>query len=61
VLGFVALGTEVEVVVQDLIASASNGRTMDFHVKFTPTLLIDAEWRLLECYITLLLNLPSKK
>jgi hypothetical protein len=49
VLGFVALRLEVEVVIERVVAALANSGQDDGHVKLTPTLLVDAERRLLDC------------
>lgn len=47
-LGLVALGLEVEVVCQSVVAALANCTEGDAHIKLAPALLIDAEWWLLE-------------
>jgi hypothetical protein len=48
VLGLVALGMEVEVVIERVVAALADCREHDAHVKLAPALLVDAERRLLE-------------
>ncbi len=48
VLGFVALRLEVEVMIERVVSALANGGQDDGHVKLTPTLLVDAERRLLD-------------
>jgi hypothetical protein len=49
----VALGLEVEVVVQSVLAALADGREHDAHVELSPALLLNAERRLLEHWLVL--------
>lgn len=49
VLGLVALGLEVEVVAERVLAALVGCCEDDGHVKLSPSLLFDAERRLLDC------------
>jgi len=53
VLGLVALGLEVEIVAESVVAALADGRKHDAHVELSPALLVDAERRLLEDYAPL--------
>lgn len=48
VLGLVALRLEVKVVVEGVLAALVRRREDDAHVELSPSLLVNAEWRLLE-------------
>lgn len=48
VLGLVALGLEVEVVAERVLAALVRGGEHNGHVELAPALLVDAERRLLE-------------
>ena len=50
VLGLIPLRLEVEVVLERVLAALVCCCEDDAHVKLSPTLLVDAEWRLLEGY-----------
>lgn len=47
-LGLVALRLEIEVVLKCVVAALAYSRQDNAHVEFTPSLLLDAERRLLE-------------
>jgi len=48
VLGLITLRLEVEVVLEGVITALANSGQDNAHVELTPTLLIDAERRLLD-------------
>jgi hypothetical protein len=60
VRSLISLLCEVEVVIENLIASTCNGGAVDLHIKFTPSSLVDTEWRFLEGYVTHVLAMLVK-